>query len=581
MMDEYGNSGFENNDSQNSGQYDSQGQNGTENNADSYNSSSDNSYNSSSYSGYDSADNNSTSDSSNGSGTDSSYNSSDSYSGSSDTSYNSQDSYSSSSDSTQNTGTSYGSSSGSSESSGTSDNSYSGVTGSADKGNNEGWHNESRENGTYQNQDSSGFYQNSTGSGYYQNGYYKNTETPKSRRKRARKSHPTAKKIGAIVLSAVLFGCIAGGVMVGIQKAAGTSSDSTVTIPTTTTVDSSSSGSATTVSDLDVESIAASVLPAMVELSGTYTETSSNSYWFGNNTQTYLTAGSGIIIGQSDDSIIIMTNAHVVTDVSDLTATFYDGAEASATVVGSRSDKDVAVVKVKISDLSDSTLSSIAVATLNTDTESLQVGQPVVAIGNALGEGQSVTSGIISALGRSITVNNYTYDDLIMTDAAINSGNSGGALLNAEGEVIGINFAKSDDDGVQNMAYSIPVGDVIDLVESMSTNTTREEVDESERGFLGVSGVDITSDISSAYGYPQGLMIRYVQSGSAADNAGLAEYDIITALDDQTVSSQSGLSNILKYYRAGETVTITYYHLENNQYVEKSVEVTLGSKTSS
>jgi serine protease Do len=276
-----------------------------------------------------------------------------------------------------------------------------------------------------------------------------------------------------------------------------------------------------------------------------------------------------------------MTNAHVVTDVSDLTATFYDGAEASATVVGSRSDKDVAVVKVKISDLSDSTLSSIAVATLNTDTESLQVGQPVVAIGNALGEGQSVTSGIISALGRSITVNNYTYDDLIMTDAAINSGNSGGALLNAEGEVIGINFAKSDDDGVQNMAYSIPVGDVIDLVESMSTNTTREEVDESERGFLGVSGVDITSDISSAYGYPQGLMIRYVQSGSAADNAGLAEYDIITALDDQTVSSQSGLSNILKYYRAGETVTITYYHLENNQYVEKSVEVTLGSKTSS
>ncbi|MDD6221229.1 MAG: trypsin-like peptidase domain-containing protein [Lachnospiraceae bacterium] len=443
----------------------------------------------------------------------------------------------------------------------------------------DGWHNESRENGTWQNNNGSGYYQNGSGSGYYQNGFYQNTEGQHPK-KRPHKSHPTAKKIGAVVLSAILFGGVAGGVMVGIQKAAGTSSSSSVTIPTTTSVASSSgSSTATTVSELDVESIAASVLPAMVELSGTYTETSSNMYWFGgNNTQTYTTAGTGIIIGQSDDSVVIMTNAHVVTDVSDLTATFNDGSNASASVVGSRSDKDVAVVKVKISDLSDSTLSQIAVATLNTDTSSLKVGEPVVAIGNALGEGQSVTSGIISATGRSITVNNYTYDDLIMTDAAINSGNSGGALLNANGEVIGINFAKSSDDGVQNMAYSIPVGDVIDLVESMSTNSSREAVPEGEEGFLGVSGVDITSDISSTYGYPQGLMIRYVQEGSAAANAGLAEYDVITAVDNQTVTSQSSLSSLLKYYKAGETVTITYYHLDNNQYVEKSVEVTLGSR---
>ena len=456
---------------------------------------------------------------------------------------------------------------------------------SGSTGTDDGWHNESRENGTYQNQgqttSSGGYYQNSNGSGYYQNGYYQNTEF-NGRKQHQKKSHPTAKKFGAIVLSAVLFGGIAGGVMVGIQKAAGTtSSTSTVTIPTTSTVTTDGTNSVQSVSDLDVESIASSVLPAMVELSGTYTETSNNYYWFGgNNTQTYMTAGTGIIIGQTDDSVVIMTNAHVVTDVSDLTATFNDGSDASASVVGSRSDKDVAVVKVKVSDLSDSTLGQIAVATLNTDTSALKVGQPVVAIGNALGEGQSVTSGIISATGRSITVNNYTYDDLIMTDAAINSGNSGGALLNAQGEVIGINFAKSDDSGVQNMAYSIPVGDVIDLVESMSTNSSRDQVPSGEEGFLGVSGVDITSEISSTYGYPQGLMIRYVQSGSAADQAGLAEYDIITSVDNQTVTSMSGLSSLLKRYRAGENVTVTYYHLENNQYVEKNVEVTLGSKTS-
>jgi serine protease Do len=454
----------------------------------------------------------------------------------------------------------------------------------------DGWHNESRENGTWQSQSGqssqseqsgSSFYQNSSGSGYYQNGFYQNTESQNPKNNRPHRSHPIAKKIGALVLSAILFGGIAGGVMVGVQKVAGTRSSGNVTIPTTTSV-SSSTGSGDTVSsvsELDVESIASSVLPAMVELSGTYTATSNNMYWFGgNNTQTYTTAGTGIIIGQSDDSIVIMTNAHVVTDVSDLTATFNDSSTASASVVGSRSDKDVAVVKVRLSDLSDSTLSQIAVATLNTDTSALKVGEPVVAIGNALGEGQSVTSGIISATGRSITVNNYTYDDLIMTDAAINSGNSGGALLNSKGEVIGINFAKSSDDGVQNMAYSIPVGDVIDLVQSMSTNSSREAVPDGEKGFLGVSGVDITSDISSTYGYPQGLMIRYVQAGSAAESAGLAEYDVITALDNQTVTSQSSLSSLLKYYKAGETVTITYYHLDNNQYVEKTVDVTLGSR---
>lgn len=496
---------------------------------------------------------------------------------------------------TQNTGSAYG----------TADQSAQGTGSTQNSGNEESiWHNESRENGYSSNAGNTGSgysgngyssngyssngYSNSGNSGGYSgmysggysnttpngsNGYYNTTQSPKPPKKH--KAHPFAKRIGAVLLSAVLFGAVAGGLIVGIAKAGGVTGSSGVTIPTTTSTISSSGTES--VSDLDVESIAAAVMPAMVELSGTITQ-STNNYWFGGGAQTYATAGTGIIIGKSDDSIIIMTNAHVVTDVDDLQAAFVDGTSASATTVGSRTDKDVAVVKVKLSDLSDSTLDSIAVATLNTNSDALTVGQPVVAIGNALGEGQSVTSGIISATGRSITVNNYTYENLIQTDAAINSGNSGGALLNSAGEVIGINFAKSDDDGVQNMAYAIPVSDVYDLVESMSLNETREQVADGEQGFLGVSGVDITSSISQSYGYPQGLMIRYVQDGSAAAEAGLAEYDIITAVDDQSVTSQSGLSNLLKTYRAGETVTITYYHLEDNQYEQKTVDVTLGSR---
>ena len=249
-----------------------------------------------------------------------------------------------------------------------------------------------------------------------------------------------------------------------------------------------------------------------------------------------------------------------------------DGESVSATVKGSKSDKDIAVVAINLSDIKDSTINSIAIAEL-ADSDDVAIGQEVVAIGNALGEGQSVTNGIISATNRSITVNNVTFSGLLMTNAAINSGNSGGALLNAEGKVIAINFAKTSSDGVEGMAYSIPVSNVMDIIDSLMSRES------SETAYLGISGVDITSAMSSSYGYPQGVLIRSVENNSAAAQAGLGAYDIIVSFDDQSVNSMSSLKSIMEYYAAGEKVTVQYYHQEGSEYVLKSVEVTLGKKS--
>ena len=231
---------------------------------------------------------------------------------------------------------------------------------------------------------------------------------------------------------------------------------------------------------------------------------------------------------------------------------------------------------VALNDLQDETLSNIAVAEL-ASSEDVVIGQEVVAIGNALGEGQSVTNGIISAIDREITVNNITFSGLFMTNAAINSGNSGGALLNADGKVIGINFAKTSEDGVEGMAYSIPVSNVRNLIDSLMNRETRTKVTGAEASQLGIQGVDITSSISEASGYPKGVQIRSVLTGSAAEKAGLEKYDIIVSFDGQTVSSMSGLKSIMQYYRAGETVSIGYYHIEGNEYVKKTTDVTLDS----
>ena len=417
-----------------------------------------------------------------------------------------------------------------------------------------------------------------------------NQQNGRQKKKKDRNKDGFGERLAKLAGSAAVFGVIAGAVMYGVYYTGSTilpvksSSDynniATVTSNVTATTAQSTASSST---PLDVQSVANAALPAMVALNGTTTVSSGSSssfYGLFGGSQSYeaQTSGTGIIVGKNDKELLVVTNAHVVEDVNDLKCVFVDGESVSATVKGSKSDKDIAVVAINLSDIKDSTINSIAIAEL-ADSDDVAIGQEVVAIGNALGEGQSVTNGIISATNRSITVNNVTFSGLLMTNAAINSGNSGGALLNAEGKVIAINFAKTSSDGVEGMAYSIPVSNVMDIIDSLMSRETRTKVSSSETAYLGISGVDITSAMSSSYGYPQGVLIRSVENNSAAAQAGLGAYDIIVSFDDQSVNSMSSLKSIMEYYAAGEKVTVQYYHQEGSEYVLKSVEVTLGKKS--
>mgnify|MGYP002596193614 FL=1 len=463
-------------------------------------------------------------------------------------------------------------------------------------GANTGFHNASgNNNSTYR----YSYVNNNIGSD--QNNSYRNAQrAAKQAKKEARKKsfnnwfskNSTAKKYISGVLAAVVFGVVAGSAMYGTyhieKKYLGGNDTKNYTISTVTSnidkvtsddINANGDTNLSQYSSMNVESVAQAALPAMVALNGTTTVSSSSSmYGWGQQQYEASTSGTGIIVGKNDTELLIVTNAHVVDNVSNLKCVFVDDQSVSATVKGSKSDQDIAVVAVSLSDIPSDTISKIAIAEL-ADSDTITVGQQVVAIGNALGEGQSVTTGIISALDRSITVNNVTFSGLIMTDAAINSGNSGGALLNASGKVIAINFAKTSSDGVEGMAYSIPVSNVKDLISSLMSKQTRQKVSSDNAGYLGVAAIDVTSTYASMYGYPQGIMIRTVASGSAAEKAGLSAYDIIVGFDDQTITTMSGLQTTLQYYAAGEKVKIDYYHLEGSEYVLKSTEVTLGKKS--
>lgn len=462
-------------------------------------------------------------------------------------------------------------------------------------GANTGFHNASdNSNSTYR----YSYVNNNIGSD--QNNSYRNAQrAAKQAKKEARKKsfnnwfskNSTAKKYISGVLAAVVFGVVAGSAMYGTyhieKKYLGGNDTKNYTISTVTSnidkvtsddINANGDTNLSQYSSMNVESVAQAALPAMVALNGTTTVSSSSSmYGWGQQQYEASTSGTGIIVGKNDTELLIVTNAHVVDNVSNLKCVFVDDQSVSATVKGSKSDQDIAVVAVSLSDIPSDTISKIAIAEL-ADSDTIAVGQQVVAIGNALGEGQSVTNGIISALDRSITVNNVTFSGLIMTNAAINSGNSGGALLNASGKVIAINFAKTSSDGVEGMAYSIPVSNVKELISSLMSKQTRQKVDSDNAGYLGIAAIDITSTYASMYGYPQGIMVRTVASGSAAEKAGLSAYDIIVGFDDQSISTMSGLQSLLQYYSAGETVKVDYYHLEGSEYVLKSVDVTLGKK---
>jgi serine protease Do len=330
----------------------------------------------------------------------------------------------------------------------------------------------------------------------------------------------------------------------------------------------------------DVSDIVYAAMPSLVSISGEYTTTSS---WFGylyeNTTKG---SGSGIIIGKNDDELLIATNNHVVEDAKTLSVTFIDGTSADVTVKGTDSSSDLAVVSVKLSDLSDDTLKAISVATLGSSDDA-KVGQMVIAIGNAMGYGQSVTVGYLSAKDREITEssessNESTTINVLQVDAAINPGNSGGALLNVNGEVIGINCAKLEDTTVEGVGYAIPISDAVNILNDLMN---REQLTDDEKGYLGIymSSQEITSEISELYGWPEGVFVKEVVADSPAEKAGIKANDIITAVNGMNVTTNSGLQEKVNSYKAGTKITITVERSTDGEYKKKDIEVTLGTRT--
>ncbi len=289
-------------------------------------------------------------------------------------------------------------------------------------------------------------------------------------------------------------------------------------------------------------------------------------------------AGSGIIVAKTDQELIIATNNHVVEGAKELTVCFNDSAEQiySAYIKGTDPSNDLAVVGIKLSDIPEKVLDTLTVAVLG-DSNACVMGEQVVAIGNALGYGQSLTSGYISALDRVVTVDNVTYT-LIQIDAAINPGNSGGALFNMHGEVIGINSVKFASSKVEGMGFAIPISKALPILNRLAEREPRELVAESEQGYLGITGNDVTSSVAGSYNMPVGAHVRSVTEGSAAEKAGLLAGDIITGFDGMAVSGMQQLKGYLQYYRSGETVEITVKRLESGSYTEKKLSLTLGER---
>lgn len=337
-----------------------------------------------------------------------------------------------------------------------------------------------------------------------------------------------------------------------------------------------------------VSDVAAEMMPAVVSITNKSVQEVMDlfgmygMYGFGRggNGRTYTyeseSCGSGIIIGQSDEELLICTNNHVVEDATELTVGFVDDEVYEAVVKGTDASKDLAVVAVKLDDISDDTMSQIKVAQIG-DSDELLVGQQVVAIGNALGYGQSVTTGIVSALNRTIALDNYN-TELIQTDAAINPGNSGGPLLDMNGHVIGINSAKASANGVEGMGYAIPISSAKTILEDLMNKKTRTaEVSEEDSSFVGISGEGVSDEMSELYGIPKGIYVTDVQADSPADNAGLKTGDVITKFDGSSVTSMAELRGMLAYYAAGEDVDITISRQDDGVYVEDKVTVTLGA----
>lgn len=418
------------------------------------------------------------------------------------------------------------------------------------------------------------------------------------------------KKAAALAAGAVAFGVIAGAVFLGVSYAGRsllpqetTKIESTQVAADSSDVQSTGAGSS---SEYTVSQVAKNAMPSIVSITGISIQEIPNYFGFGTQQYQGESSGSGIIVGQNDTELLIATNAHVVADTDSITVCFtnqdgtaatsssdsveqtsaggsssslQDGTYVEAQIKGSDTDNDLAVVSVKIADIPEDILSQIKVATIG-DSDALSMGDQVVAIGNALGYGQSVTSGYVSGLNKQVSSENAN-GTFIQTDAAINPGNSGGALLNMKGELVGINSAKIASSEVEGMGFAIPISQAEPILDQMMSQETREKVDESQASYLGVTCMDSTTTVNEMYNIPVGVFIYDVEENGPADQAGIKKGDVITKIDGTSVQTKEDLTGRLEYYKAGETVDIVLYRTDNGEYKEQTVSVTLGAKKDS
>ena len=398
------------------------------------------------------------------------------------------------------------------------------------------------------------------------------------------------KKAVLLTISAVFFGVVSGATMFGVNRLAN------LALPLETQIQMEApqetlppmneaqvlpmpqethAAMATGVVIEDVSLIVEQAMPSVVAINNTMLYKSNS--WFGQS-QTYEipSSGSGIIVGENETELLIVTNHHVVEDSNTLTVTFIDDSTVDAAIKGTDSQSDLAVIAVPLEKISADTKEQIKAVSIG-DSDLLKMGQGVIAIGNALGHGQSVTVGHVSALNREVTVDGVKRT-VIQTDAAINPGNSGGALLNAKGELIGINEAKYADETVEGVGYAIPISYAMNIIEDLKLRTTKVEVAESEQGYLGIQVQNVDSVTAEMLGMPEGVYIYKIMEDSAAADSDLREKDIITKFDGETIKNNADLTGLLAYYKAGTAVTVTVQSLENGTYVEREVEVVLKNR---
>lgn len=404
-------------------------------------------------------------------------------------------------------------------------------------------------------------------------------------RKEKKKSGGFLKKALVSISLGILFGLFAGAGFFAVQRVGDmlmpgeaveensevedALSDNTVQAPISVNTNS------ITLIETDVTNVAEKVMPAMVSIVNKYTITSS---FFGQTfSEDQASSGSGIVVGETDTELLIVSNNHVVADAETLEVTFIDGSVAEAHIKGLDSSMDLAVIAVKLENISDETRGAITIATLG-NSDDLKLGEPVVAIGNALGYGQSVTDGIISALNRELTLDDGSKGVFVQTNAAINPGNSGGALLNMNGEVIGINSNKIGGTAIEGMGYAIPISSANPIIADLMERQTRSKVAEDQIGYMGIAPQEVTEQISQMFNMPEGIYLQSVEEGSAAEKAGLLAGDIITKFDGQRITSYAELQSVLQYYAVGDSAKITVQRPENGQYTEHEVQITLGKR---